>query len=209
MSLFWEGLGIGIGLSVLTGPLLFLILEASILKGYRGGFSVTFGIWLSDLTISLLSIYFAKSIIDVIHTESFRNNISWAGGIALIVLGLAAFFSRKSTSSESKIQHSKTDIGYFIKGFVVNSLNPFPFVFWFGISSTYLSKELFEFSSIFFLIGGILIAIIATDTLKVVFAKKISKYIKANNDQIQRFVGGVLVIFGIALLLKPIFFSQL
>ena len=49
MDALGSGILLGLTLSILTGPILFTIIQTSIEEGFRAGITVASGIWISDL----------------------------------------------------------------------------------------------------------------------------------------------------------------
>ena len=61
MNLIWQGILLGLGLSVLVGPLIFLYIQVGIQFGFRSAFFLGLGAWMSDLMFILI-IYFQSTI---------------------------------------------------------------------------------------------------------------------------------------------------
>ena len=90
-----------------------------------------------------------------------------------------------------------------LKGFLVNTLNPFTFSFWMGVMSSYVIYQNLSKIQGFILITSILAVIMATDSLKVYFAHRLSK--KLNKELVSRFnriSGAVFIIFALALIFR-------
>ena len=90
-----------------------------------------------------------------------------------------------------------------LKGFLVNTINPFTFFFWGVIAAGKLAESGFSQDEFFLFFGAILFVIIASDTLKVYLAKVIRKYLKPENILLVRRISGIaFVIFGIILIAR-------
>ena len=118
----------------------------------------------------------------------------------------ADFFSEKEIQEDLEEMPNKKNFSYFkllLKGFVVNTLNPFTFFFWGVIAAGKLAESGFSENEFFLFFGAILFVIIATDTLKVSLAKVIRKYMKPKNILLVRKISGIaFVIFGIILIVR-------
>jgi threonine/homoserine/homoserine lactone efflux protein len=202
----------------MTGPILFALLQAGIEHGFRAGMMVALGIFLSDV-LFVVAVYFGLNYIQaMVKMDGFNLTLGIAGGIALILIGLGTYFSKPPSMpsddffSEKEIQEdleempNKKNFSYFkllLKGFVVNTLNPFTFFFWGVIAAGKLAESGFSENEFFLFFGAILFVIIATDTLKVSLAKVIRKYMKPKNILVVRKISGIaFVIFGIILIVR-------
>lgn len=218
MNALLEGFLFGLTLAVMTGPILFALLQAGIEHGFRAGMMVALGIFLSDV-LFVVAVYFGLNYIQaMVKMDGFNLILGIAGGIALILIGLGTYFSKPPSMpsddffSEKEIQEdleempNKKNFSYFkllLKGFVVNTLNPFTFFFWGVIAAGKLAESGFSENEFFLFFGAILFVIIATDTLKVSLAKVIRKYMKPKNILLVRKISGIaFVIFGIILIVR-------
>jgi threonine/homoserine/homoserine lactone efflux protein len=112
-------------------------------------------------------------------------------------------FNKHKHDEETKAFTAKTYWGFFTKGFAVNFINPFTFVFWIGVMTTYVIGKGTTAFNILLLFGSIMATIMITDTLKVVMAKSIRT--KMNHQHIilfSRIAGVMLIVFGIILFFR-------
>ena len=198
-----KGIGFGLFLTILVGPILFALIQEGIEKGFRAGISVGLGIWISDL-LFIIFVYWGLSIVSSwIETPSFQFILGIAGSIMLFIIGLATIFS-KAPIYEKAIIPTPRRINYFslsLKGFLINTINPFTVAFWTGIMTTVVLKENLTKVETGLFLGSILLTIIITDTIKVVLAKKIRPYLKPHYVlRIRQVAGGALIVFGIIML---------
>ena len=218
MNALFEGLLFGLTLTVMAGPILFALLQAGIEHGFRAGMMVALGVFTSDV-LFVTAVYFGLNYIQaVIKMDGFNLTLGIAGGIALILIGLGTYFSKPPSLpnddffSEKEIQEDLNEIpdvknfSYFkllLKGFLVNTINPFTFFFWGVIAAGKLAESGFSQDEFFLFFGAILFVIIASDTLKVYLAKVIRKYLKPENILLVRRISGIaFVIFGIILIAR-------
>lgn len=165
----------GLTLVLLIGPVFFTLLQNTWENGFKSGFTVALGIVSGDaLCVALLfglgvSGWFLKS-----------ENQFWLGLIgAIILLVLGTLYTVRSPRTDAVKVNLKpgTYLNAFVQGFVVNFFNPFAFAVWIGAIA--LASNLYETSysqSIF--LGGMLMAILTTDTLKVGLAHYIRPLLK-------------------------------
>jgi len=199
------GISIGLTLAVLLGPLFILLIQASIEYGSKGGLIAAAGIWVSDLIFVVLALNFVNRLSSLINSESFSYWLGIAGGVILIGIGIATFFRKASMEfGDTKNQRSGL-IGYWIKGFMVNTFNPFTFFFWLlTIPSLSVNRGLDQ-SETWLLSIGVLCTIVFTDSLKIALAKLIRKVINIKIlTRINKIAGVALIIFGFVLLLNSV-----
>ena len=70
MQFFLQAIGIGFLLSVMVGPVFFVLLETSITKGIRAALALDIGVFISDI----LYIMFALSFVDQISSINSGEN---------------------------------------------------------------------------------------------------------------------------------------
>ncbi|WP_235297733.1 LysE family translocator [Portibacter marinus] len=202
MQYVLEGALFGLTLSILVGPIFIALTQSSIEKGYKAGLSVGAGIWISDLLFIVLTYEFVHRITHIVNGDYFQLSMGILGGIVLIGFGIYSLFSRLKELTTTEISGVKSYAGFFVKGFLVNTINPFTFVFWISVITTYvLAREISGWESIFFL-GSILLVIIITDSLKVLMAQVLRKKLRGIHLLwINRVAGAALAVFGVLLII--------
>lgn len=204
MNLLWQGALLGLSLSILAGPMLFILMQLGIEKGFRAGATAGFGVWASD-TLYVLSAYLGISyLLQLTQWQGFKLWASFAGGLILIIIGattLLARPARKAWKNNQAVSHNWA--GYWMQGFLVNTFNPFTAFFWIGVITTVSADgPLPAFDATLFF-GSIIGVIIITDLLKVLLAKRIQNWMKYSYLLAMRRVSGTaLVIFGVFLMFR-------
>jgi len=206
MNYLVEGISWGLLLTILIGPIFFALLQAGIEYGFRAGFAVGLGIWLSDILYISLMYFGYKHVEQVTALEGFEHWMGLGGGIILAVFGVGTFFTpppKIQFEGQLEVSVAKPYWSLFTKGFLVNTINPFTLFFWLGIMSTTVFKKSYSPENSFIFFAGIIGTIMLTDSLKVYLAKKIRRILKQKHLQIFRWVTGViLVAFGIVLVIR-------
>jgi threonine/homoserine/homoserine lactone efflux protein len=205
MQFILEGILFGLTLSILMGPIFIALTQSSIEKGYKAGVSVGVGIWISDFLFIVLTYIFINRISHMVNGPAFQLTMGIVGGIVLISFGLYSAFSKLKELSKSEISGTRNYLQFFIKGFLVNTINPFTFVFWISVITTYvMSRNITPVQSAQFL-GSILGVIIITDSLKVFLAQILRKRLRSVHMLwINRVAGTALAIFGVLLIIWSI-----
>lgn len=200
MSIFLQGLTLGLVLAVSLGPIFIALTQTSIEKGTLPGLTVGLGIWISDILFVFILNNFIHSIKSTIESESFNFWLGVSGAIVMFLFGLALLIKKPSLEYED-LKFSRTDyFGFWLKGFLVNTLNPFTIVFWTGIISSYVIGRKLDSHDVWLLLGTILSVIILSDTAKVYLADFLKKWLTPRHINIVANLSGViLIIFGIFL----------
>ena len=201
MQFVIEGILFGLTLSILLGPIFIALTQSSIEKGYKAGLSVGVGIWVSDFLFIVLTYEFINRISHIVNGDYFQFVMGLIGGLVLIGFGIYSIFSKVKEISTTQIKGAKSYFQFFTKGFLINTINPFTFIFWISVISTYvLGRQITGIQSAEFL-GSILFVIILTDSLKVLLAQLLRKKMKRIHLLwINRVAGGALAIFGVLLI---------
>ncbi len=205
MQYIIEGLLLGLTLAMLVGPIVLVLIQSSLERGARAGLIAASGIWISDFLIIGFSLYFIKQISPFIHDKGFVFWLGLTGGVVLIITGVLSFFKKTSLEFSSSGLKTFTILNYFTKGFLVNTINPFTFIFWLSVISTLVAtRHLNKLETSLFL-GSIMFVIIVSDSLKVILARMIRARIsEVTLTHINRISGILLMIFGIVLIYRSL-----
>jgi threonine/homoserine/homoserine lactone efflux protein len=202
MSYFLNGIGMGLALSMLAGPLLFALVQASLERGLRAGLAVGLGIWVSDLLFIAASYLGLSWLVRVTQWAAFEEALGTGGGLFLIAVG-AATFIKTAPGPESRplVGERLGSMGsMWLKGFLINTINPFTVFFWTSVATGLLMEERGE-SWLFYL--GVMLTIIATDSFKVFAARAISPLLKPRSLLVLRRISGLALLgFGLALMVR-------
>lgn len=213
MEFLWNGIKFGLALSILVGPLLFALIQTSIEEGFRAGAMVGLGIWMSDLMFVIATYTGISYIAKLTSWDGFEFTLGIFGGIILLVFGIGALVLKPpamKASQKKAVRHSSF-VALWFRGWIINTFNPFTLFFWIGVSSMlFTQKELLPLEARLFY-SGLLGVVILTDTAKIALAKAIRSWLKPEFILwSRRFAGMILLIFGIALILRALdFFKHL
>lgn len=201
LAIFLEGVVFGLILTMMLGPIFVALTQTGIEKGAKAGATVGLGVWSSDLLVILISYLFISKVDALVQDEVFKYWMGLIGGFILITFGIAIFLKKAEAIKEGGSFSAKNYFGFWMKGFLVNTVNPFTFIFWLGVISTKIIGVNMSGIHAFVFISAIMITIIVTDILKVLGAKAIRNRLETKHIQtISRVAGAALIIFGIGLL---------
>lgn len=190
----------GLGMIVFIGPVFFLLLSSTLKCGFVPGFMVALGIVISDIVCVLVCNYGLAPYLSYPDSNFW---IALSGGILLIGIGTKYMITDKVDSEEKIVLPKQYYAAFFIKGFLVNFVNPFVFMVWLGLIK-YAEQKIEINTALFFI--GIFLGISTTDFLKVVLAKRIKKLIQPLSLQwIYRVFGLILIVFGLRMIFLFLF----
>ncbi len=197
MSFILEGLVLGLSLAFSLGPIFIALTETSIQKGTLAGILVGAGIWVSDILFVGFFYFFISKIKETIESPSFVFWMGLSGAIFLILFGIYLIFRKPEINFDQSKYTVRNYIGFFIKGFTVNTVNPFTFVFWIFIISTYIIGRQISHSESALLLGTILFIIVSSDLIKVFLSSLLRKKLTIRIlNYLFNFSGIILIGFG-------------
>ncbi|MBL4862401.1 MAG: LysE family transporter [Crocinitomicaceae bacterium] len=210
MDLILKGIVTGFILSIMIGPVFFVLLETSIRKGIRAAVAFDLGVLLNDILYILIALVFYNQVADL--SEGDDNSIvRLVGGLLFVIYGVYNFFKKvKHVHVDQQVRTSESTKEYIllgIKGFVLNLANPMVVFYWFSVM-TLGAKDAAEggskYSMLLFIVS-ILITFFAIDLLKILGAKKLRPMMtKSLLIGLNRLIGIVFAVFGIVLIIQGI-----
>lgn len=112
--------------------------------------------------------------------------------------GLFLILKKPIIDYSNRKHNYKNYIGFWLKGFMVNSINPFTFFFWMGVMSTYIIGREITHDQAIVLLTTILTVIIMSDAGKVFLASSLKNSLTpAHVNKVSNFSGLILVGFGV------------
>ncbi len=198
---YYKGLLLGLIFIVSFGPIFFALIETSISRGFPAAAAMATGTMISDVFYILVAFVGVNTFFENAH---FKFWLGTCGGVLLIIFGIIHLFKKpKIEKVELNESIQSGYIGYALKGFAINVLNPFVFIFWFStmgiISVEYASSRIDRL--IFF--AGVITCIYSSDILKSYIADQISHLLNFRlMIWLNRIAGTVMLYFGADLLYK-------
>ncbi|MCY7408993.1 MAG: LysE family translocator [Chitinophagales bacterium] len=202
-ELIYKGALLGLITAFSFGPIFFSIIETSIRKGVYFSVFIALGVLLSDAAIITLSFL---SIARFIQDPQIKNIIGAAGGILLVGFGIYHFIKPIPHPKTIEVHEGRKDyLLYLFKGFVINTINPFSFIYWLSaVSIVIVDPDYTEPERILFFIAAILCNFFF-DISKAVLASKL-KHLMTHRTMtiVSKCVGVGIAFFGVQLLLKTV-----
>lgn len=202
-----QGVLVGLTFAVLLGPAFFSLIQTSIQRGFRSGFFLALGIFISDFSALLLAYFGATQFLGKDPRQNFIFSI--IGGIILIIFGTFTFIRKVSTQQQIKGGNENNGVSkpyvYIIKGFLLNAANPGMWFIWITVVVSISANFGVNNRAIYIFLGGTLGTIFVTDIFKCFISHQIKHLI---NDKVltwmNRIVGVALAGFGTYLIINVI-----
>jgi len=197
---------IGFFMAFMIGPVFFMLIQTSILKGARAAIIFDLGVIIGDICFILLAYYGSRSLLEKIKDDP---RLFFIGGLVLIIYGLITYFdkeNRKQALETSKVLEVSIKNNYlklFVKGFFLNFINIGVLTFWLGAVLVIGPSLDMSRSAIFSYFGFIILGYFATDLGKIFLAKRLkAKMTPAIIFRIKRIMGVILIVCGVLLMIK-------
>jgi threonine/homoserine/homoserine lactone efflux protein len=193
---------LGFLLSFMIGPVFFVLLETSAIKGFRAALSFDIGVIIADI-IFILAAYFSSY--QLLENLSNQPGLYVFGGVILLVYGITIFFKQGTKRPIDKPLKVKSNdyFSLFFKGFFLNFINIGVLVFWLGIIiivGPSLDNEPVRIRVFF---TTMLLSYFITDVFKILLAKQLKRKLTNNRIHlIKKGIGLILVVCGMVLIVK-------
>ncbi len=195
---------LGFFLSFMIGPVFFVLLETSVVKGFRAAIVFDLGVVLADVVFILIAFFSSYRLI-----QSIKNDpaLFIFGGLVMLTYGIISFVKNKKESKKSideidPKELAKTNyFSLFVKGFFLNFINIGVLGFWLAILITIGPQlELQPLRMITFF-STLIIVYFITDIFKILLAKQLRNKLNPQNILlIKKIISVVLIICGVVLL---------
>ena len=198
-----SGIPWGIFLSFMIGPVFFILLETSILKGFRAALVFDLGVVLGD--IFFIAVAYLGSY-RLIQSLQDKPALFIFGGIIMLAYGVISFLSLRK---EKKINTNEIDkeiikknyFSLFVKGFLLNVINIGVLGVWMAVIISVGPKLEMQNSRMLTFFTAVIVTYLLVDCAKILLAKQLkSKMTPTNILKIKKGISIVLMIFGLVLI---------
>ena len=196
---------LGFFLSFMIGPVFFVLLETSVIKGFRAALVFDLGVIFADVLFLLVAYFSSRQLLENL---SNRPGLYVLGGVVLVVYGITIFVKKETKKNTKKVEEetvkvSKGYLGLFIKGFLLNFINIGVLAFWLvamitaGTSLDNNPRRILTFFT------SMILAYFFTDVLKILLAKQLKRKLTPERIHlIKKGLGVVLIICGFVFITK-------
>ncbi|MBS9774899.1 MAG: LysE family transporter [Tenacibaculum sp.] len=193
----------GVFMAFMIGPVFFMLLQTSILRGVKAALSFDLGVILGDIAFMTLAYYGSRSILEKIKNDP---RLFIAGGLILLVYGLITYFNNKKNREESdeiEISNNNNYFRLFLKGFFLNIINVGVLGSWLGVIIVIGPALDMNPQYILWYLTTILIGYFITDICKIFLAKRLKKKLTPTVIyNIKKWMSIFIIVFGAILIIK-------
>lgn len=197
---------IGFFMAFMIGPVFFMLIQTSILKGARAAIAFDIGVLLGDVSFILIAYYGSRSLLEKIKDDP---RLFFIGGLILIIYGLITYFNKQNkkeaieAAKNIEIRVKNNYIKLFFKGYFLNFINVGVLAGWLGIVVVVGPTLDMNPKSIFWYFATVILGYAITDIGKILLAKHLkNKMTPLVIYRLKRIMGIILIVFGIFLMLK-------
>ena len=195
---FTYGLLLGVATAISPGPFIALIIAEALDGKLKNAIIISFTPILTDIPIIFLSFSLLKNFL---NKKEFLAVISFLGFIFLFYYGIYHTRTKRFSyiKATGKIEEPEDIISSLWKGFIVNLLSPYTYIFWVFIATSFLikldvlSRFVFIFSFFSGLIGSSILLAFLIYKGRIFLSSKYLVYIT-------KILGIILILFGFRLL---------
>ena len=197
---------IGFFMAFMIGPVFFMLIQTSILKGARAAIAFDIGVLLGDVSFILIAYYGSRSLLEKIKDDP---RLFFIGGLVLIIYGLITYFDKQNkkealeAAKNIEIRIKNNYIKLFLKGYFLNFINVGVLAGWLGIVLVVGPTLNMNPRSIFWYFATVVLGYAITDIGKILLAKQLkNKMTPLVIYRLKRIMGIILIVFGVFLILK-------
>ncbi|MDP5106309.1 MAG: LysE family transporter [Polaribacter sp.] len=204
---FKNAILIGFFMAFMIGPVFFMLIQTSILKGARAAIVFDLGVILGDITFILIAYYGSRSLLEEIKDDP---RLFFIGGLVMIIYGIITYLDKENkkesldTANEIDVPIVKNNyLKLFLKGYFLNFINIGVLAFWLGTVLVIGPTLNMNQQAIFSYFAVIVVSYFITDLGKIFLAKQLKdKMTPILIFRIKRIMGVILIVCGVFLILK-------
>ncbi len=200
---------LGFFLSFMIGPVFFVLLETSVVKGFKAAIIFDLGVVLADVIFILIAYFSSYRLIQSIKDDPA---LFIFGGLVMLTYGIISFVknrneSKKDFEEEDQKELEKNNyLSLFIKGFFLNFINIGVLGFWLAILITIGPQLELKASRMLTFFTTLIVTYFITDIFKILLAKQLQNKLNSKNILlIKKFISLILIISGLFLLSQGLF----
>jgi len=204
---------LGLILSIMPGAVFFVLLETSVIKGFKAALAFDLGAVASDVIFILIAYFSSYQLLAKIKDEPA---LFIFGGLIMFLYGLISFLNIAKSSKSELVGDAANDIikrnyfSLFAKGFFLNFINIGVLGFWLGVIITWGPKLDLDPKRMLIFFIAVVGTYFIVDIGKIMLAKQLrTKLTTSNIIKTKKGISLVIMIFGFFLLLQGIFPKEL
>jgi len=195
---------LGFFLSFMIGPVFFVLLETSVVKGFKAAIIFDLGVVLADIIFIVVAFFSSYRLIQSIKGDPA---LFIFGGLVMLTYGIISFAknrkeSKKSIDEIDPKELAKTNyLSLFFKGFFLNFINIGVLGFWLAILITVGPQLELKTSRMLTFFSTLIVTYFITDIFKILLAKQLRNKLNPKNILlIKKVISIILIVCGVFLL---------
>jgi threonine/homoserine/homoserine lactone efflux protein len=202
----FSGIGVGLILTFITGPVFFALIKTSIEKGFHAGMALALGVVSSDV-VFVGAILFGSQFFEV--TPQTKIYAGVIGSLILLTIGVYYLLKKADISYNDHEPASVNRMGYFFKGFLMCIFNPTMLFHWItviGTASTTLFPEGASSRGLKLAIMFLTVLIVqfGMDSTKAYYADKLRKRISPKLIHRLNYAAGIALIIAAVVIMDKL-----
>ena len=200
---------LGFFLSFMIGPVFFVLLETSVVKGFKAAIIFDLGVVLADIIFILIAYFSSYRLIQSIKDDPA---LFIFGGLVMLTYGIISFVKNRNESKKDFDEEDPKELeknnypSLFIKGFFLNFINIGVLGFWLAILITIGPQLELKASRMITFFTTLITTYFITDICNILAAKQLRNKLNPKNILIiKKFISIVLIISGVFLLSQGLF----
>jgi threonine/homoserine/homoserine lactone efflux protein len=205
-DIFTGSIPLGFFLSITPGAVFFVLLETSVLKGFKAAVAFDLGAITSDILFILIAYFSSYKLLNKLKDEP---GLFIFGGLIMLIYGIISFVKINRSAKNELIDSASKEIirkdyfSLFVKGFLLNFINIGVLLFWLGIIITWGPKLEMDKTRILVFFICTLAMYFLIDLGKILLAKQLrSKLTMKNIIKIKQGISIVIIVFGSFLVIQ-------
>lgn len=191
---------LGFILSFMIGPVFFVLLETSAVKGFRAAIVFNIGVVIADILFILVA-YFSS--FQLLENLSNQPGLFVFGGVILLVYGITMVIKKETKENKANLKANRNYLGLFVKGFLLNFINIGVLVFWLGIIIVVGPSLNNDPNRILIFFSTMLATYFTIDIFKILLAKQLKRKLTPKRILLmKKGLGVILIICGLVLITK-------
>jgi threonine/homoserine/homoserine lactone efflux protein len=195
---------LGFFLSFMIGPVFFVLLETSVVKGFKAAIVFDLGVVLADIIFIIVAFFSSYRLIQSIKDDPA---LFIFGGLVMLTYGIISFAKNRKESKKSideidpKILAKTNYLSLFFKGFFLNFINIGVLGFWLAILITVGPQLELKTSRMLTFFSTLIVTYFITDIFKILLAKQLRNKLNPKNILlIKKVISIILIVCGVFLL---------
>jgi threonine/homoserine/homoserine lactone efflux protein len=196
---------LGFFLSFMIGPVFFVLLETSVVKGFRAAIVFDLGVFLADIVFITIAFFSSYRLIQSIKDDPA---LFIFGGIVMLTYGIISFVNNRKESKKTNIDEEdplelakNNYFTLFVKGFFLNFINIGVLGFWLAILITIGPQLELKTSRMLTFFITLIVTYFITDIFKILLAKQLRSKLNPKNILLmKKGISIVLILSGVLIL---------